>query len=114
MWLSLEVHSALSFGGAIPRSPDLHFGLSGVWGLYAAALLAVGIYLGARLVRLMSLVLFAVTLAKMAFHDLWLLDTLQRLMGFVGIGVLLLACSLMYHRYRGELLRGGAPDDRVS
>lgn len=108
LWLSLEVYAAVSYGAVVTDAQDLHFGLSGIWGLYASALLAVGIYFKARLVRMMSLVLFAVTLGKMAVHDLWLLDTLQRLMGFVGIGVLLLACSLMYHRFRSHLLTGSS------
>ena len=102
-WLSLEVN-AYVYQSDGSGAQDLHFGLSGMWGLYASALLGVGIYLRARLARLLSLVLFGVTIAKMALHDLWLFDTLQRLIGFVGIGVLLLTCSLMYHRFREWVL----------
>lgn len=105
IWLSLEVYSGLSNEGAIsPRSADLQFGLSAVWALYAGALLVVGIIFPARSARLVSLILFGVTLTKMAAHDLWLLDTLQRLIGFGGIGALLLACSLLYHRFKAALL----------
>jgi uncharacterized membrane protein len=103
-WLSLEVYAAVSEGSAAAVSQDLHFGLSGVWALYAAGLLGVGIYFRARQARLMSLALFGLTIMKMALHDLWLLDTLQRLIGFVGIGVLLLACSAMYQRFREWVL----------
>lgn len=103
LWLSLEVFSAVSDGVVNPDLEDLHFGLSGVWGLYAAGALGVGILLRTRPIRMLGVVLFSVTLAKMALHDLWLLDSLQRLMGFVGIGVLLLGCSLMYHRFRDHL-----------
>ena len=104
VWLSLEVYSGASDGGrSVPRPEDLHFGLSGVWALYASGALAAGIFLRSRLARTTSLGLFGVVVAKMALHDLWLLDTLQRLIGFVGIGALLLACSLMYHRFRGWL-----------
>jgi uncharacterized membrane protein len=104
LWLSLEVYSYVSHQGSIlPNNADLQFGLSGVWALYAGGLLIVGILFRARIARLMSLVLFGATLVKMAVHDLWLLDSLQRLIGFVGIGVLLLACSLMYHRFKPML-----------
>jgi uncharacterized membrane protein len=114
LWLSLEVYSAVWYNVATPKTEDLQFGLSGVWALYAGALLAIGIFFRARQARLMSLVLFGVTIAKMAVHDLWLLDTLQRLIGFAGIGALLLSCSLMYHRFREwfepvDSLPGGAP-----
>jgi uncharacterized membrane protein len=108
LWLSIEVYSSVSDGGArFPSAADLQFGLSGVWALYAAGLLTAGMFVRSRLARLMSLALFGIVLVKMAVHDLWLLDTLQRLIGFAGIGILLLACSLMYHRFRGWLL----PDD---
>lgn len=113
LWLSLEVYSAVWYNVATPRAEDLQFGLSGVWALYAGSLLAVGIFFRVRPARLMSLVLFGVTILKMATHDLWLLDTLQRLIGFAGIGALLLACSLMYHRFRewvvpADSIPGGA------
>lgn len=104
LWLSLEVYASVWYGEVAPRSQDLQFGLSGVWSLYASVLLGAGIVLRARQVRMMSLVLFGITIFKMAIHDLWLLDTLQRLIGFVGIGALLLVCSLMYHRFRDWLL----------
>ena len=101
LWLSLEVYSVVSDRGAlIPRPEDLQFGLSGIWALYAGGLLVAGIVLKSRMARLMSVIVFGVTLAKMAVHDLWLLDTLQRLIGFMGIGILLLACSLLYHRFK--------------
>lgn len=107
VWLSLEVYAAVSHEGSIvPRAADLHFGLSAVWALYAGALVMVGIVFRSRPARLMSVILFGVTLTKMATHDLWLLDTLQRLIGFGGIGVLLLGCSLLYHRFRTILLAG--------
>jgi uncharacterized membrane protein len=110
LWLSLEVYSAVWHGVATPRTQDLQFGLSGVWALYASALLAVGIYFRSRLARTLSLWLFGLTLVKMALHDLWLLDTLQRLIGFVGIGILLLTSSLLYHRFREWIF----PPDAIS
>lgn len=103
-WLSLEVYVAASMGVASPDPQDLQFGLSGVWALYASLLLVVGIFFRVRQARLMSLALFGATVTKMALHDLWLLDTLQRLIGFVGIGLLLLACSAMYQRFREWVL----------
>lgn len=108
-WLSAEVYAAAAGEIGVPEDQDLHFGLSGAWGLYAAALLGVGIFIRNRVVRMMSLGLFGVTVMKMALHDLWLLDTLQRLIGFVGIGVLLLACSLLYQRFREWILFEGTP-----
>ncbi|MEA2460611.1 MAG: hypothetical protein QOH90_788, partial [Actinomycetota bacterium] len=106
-WLSLEVYGALATDLVAPRPQDLQFALSGVWAAYAGILFLVGVFLRLRPARIMSLCLFGITIAKMAINDLWLLDTLQRLVGFFGIGVLLLASSLLYHRSR----EWGANDD---
>jgi uncharacterized membrane protein len=32
--------------------------------------------------------------------DLWTLSTGERVLAFIGVGCLLLACSLMYHRFK--------------
>ena len=37
-------------------------------------------------------------------RDLWTLSTGERVLAFVGAGCLLLACSLMYHRFRDMIL----------
>lgn len=114
LWISLEVYSAVTDGGAIvARSQDLQFGLSGAWALYAAGLLVAGIGCRSYGARMMSLALFGLTLSKMGVHDLWLLDTLQRLIGFVGMGILLLGCSLMYHRFKTFLLPDPATKGRL-
>jgi uncharacterized membrane protein len=41
-----------------------------------------------------------VTIVKMALVDLWTVQTGYRVLGFLGIGVLLLTASLTYHRFR--------------
>jgi uncharacterized membrane protein len=106
-WLSLEAYGVLSHHGTvIPQSKDFQFALSAIWGVYAGGTLFVGVGIRSRSLRLLAVALFGLVIVKMAAHDLWLLDTLQRLIGFVGIGVLLLACSLMYHRFKAFLLGG--------
>ena len=57
-----------------------------------------------RWARLAALGLFAVTVAKMLLLDLWTLSTGERVLAFIGVGCLLLACSLMYHRIRDMIL----------
>lgn len=113
LWLSLEVYSRLSKEGTItPRPADLHLGLTAVWSLYGGLLLGAGIYVRARAVRLASVALLAVAAAKLALHDLWLLDTLQRLVGFAGLGILLLASSLAYNHFKPSLLSAGKEGGR--
>ena len=111
LWVSLEVHALLGRGSG-ETFPRVQFALSAVWATYAGVLLAVGVAARSRTLRVMSVALFALTLTKMTFTDLWLLPTLHRLMGFVGVGMLLLACSLMYQRFRAFLLESGVAQVR--
>jgi uncharacterized membrane protein len=69
--------------------------------------LAIGIVKRLHGARTLALVIFCVTLFKMAVNDLWLLDTALRTIAFIGLGVLLLGCSLLYHRFR-DVLNGTA------
>ena len=103
-WMSAEAiahyHAVAGGTGWQP----LQFTLSTTWGLYAGALLTVGVVTRQRWARLAALGLFAVTVAKMLLLDLWTLSTGERVLAFIGVGCLLLACSLMYHRFRDMIL----------
>lgn len=43
-----------------------------------------------------------------SLNDLWLIAPLHRIVSFIGIGVLMLLCSLTYHRFKQFIL--GLPD----
>ena len=80
----------------------VHFGLSAGWTLYAALILCVGIAAQRKLARTFALVLLAAVMTKLVALDLWLLPPLLRTASFVGLGAVLLVCSLMYHRLLPE------------
>ena len=81
--------------------------LSALWGGYAALLLAVGIRVRQPWARYLGLGIFGVTLVKMVTIDLWHLEMLHRTIAFIGLGVLMIACSFLYNRFR-ELIVGPA------
>ena len=56
-------------------------------------LLAVGVATRQRWARLAALGLFTATVVKMLVVDLWTLSTGERVLAFIGVGCLLLACS---------------------
>ncbi len=100
-WLSLEARAAVD--SALPSvefARVLAFSLSAIWAVYAGILLAVGIAFRLRSARLFAVGVFGVTLIKMVVSDLWLVGQAQRVVSFAGIGVLLLACSLLFHRFK--------------
>jgi uncharacterized membrane protein len=114
-WACAEAHAYLvrHFSG-VELERAMAFSLSGIWALYAAGMFAVGIAWGLRDIRLMAVGLFGVTLLKMVLNDAWMLSGGQRALVFAGVGILLMACSLAYHRFRDLLLgysTDGAPSD---
>ena len=53
--------------------------------------------------RITALVIFAAAILKVFLYDLSLLETFYCIISFIGLGVLLLAASYLYHRYRHRL-----------
>jgi uncharacterized membrane protein len=106
IWLSLEAR------GAIESARVLTFSISAIWAAYAAVLLAIGIAARLRSARLLAIGIFGVTLVKMVGGDLWTIGPIHRIISFAGIGALLLACSLLFHRVKHVVLgeRDGAAE----
>ncbi len=73
-------------------------------GTYAAGLLAAGFGLRNRISRLAGLVLFGVTLGKLAFFDVWSLERLLQIIVLVTVGLLLLAGGFLYARFGRRLI----------
>jgi uncharacterized membrane protein len=103
-WLSLEATTSFRPLTDTRAVESLHFTLTGIWGLYATALLAVGISARLAGARYLALTIFGITALKLLLHDVWLLDTLYRTLVFMGFGVIFLTCSVMYHRFRDVVL----------
>ena len=79
------------------------FGVSVAWTVFALSLLVVGIAVRNRDIRLQGLAVFSLTILKVFFVDTAALDTLGRTVSFVVLGVILLAASFIYSRYRDEV-----------
>ncbi len=78
--------------------------LSGVWLLYSGVLLTVGIWKSSKGLRFFSIGLFGLTILKIFVYDLSFLETLYRIFSFIGLGLILLAASYAYQRYKHLLL----------
>jgi uncharacterized membrane protein len=90
--------------GELDRLENLkQLSLSGAWLVFSIALMAAGILRRSRGLRVGSIVLFGVTILKIFIYDLSFLDTLYRIFSFVGLGVILLAVSYVYQRYKGVI-----------
>jgi uncharacterized membrane protein len=66
-------------------------------------LLAAGFPLRERILRLSGLAVLLTCILKLFFHDLRRLETLPRILSFMVLGLILLAVSWAYTRYRERL-----------
>ncbi|MEN6375867.1 MAG: DUF2339 domain-containing protein [Smithella sp.] len=104
--LSAEVHDFFRFRA--PRHVlgwgDAHYGyqlsLSILWAMYASLLIGAGIFRRLRGVRLLGILLLAITILKVFLIDLSELRTFYRIISFVILGLLLLAVSYGYNRFK--------------
>ena len=72
--------------------------LSFVWTLCAAAFIAVGLRRNYAPIRYLAIVLFGITVVKVFLVDLSVLGGIYRILGFMGVGLALLAVSFLYQR----------------
>lgn len=75
------------------------------WGIEGLALLVAGFPLRARVLRLEGLSMLVVCVLKLFFYDLRNLETIYRILSFVALGVILLAVSSLYTRFRERVKR---------
>ncbi|MGB6121318.1 MAG: DUF2339 domain-containing protein [Bacteroidota bacterium] len=85
-------------------------GLSLSWLLISIAMMAGGIWKRNRIVRIESILLFGVSILKIFIYDLSYLETLYRIFSFLGLGLVLLAVSYLYQKYKDVILEQSEPD----
>lgn len=74
-----------------------------VLALEAIAIVAAGLYLNRRQIRLGGIAMFLFSILKVFVYDLSELDTLPRIFSFIVLGAMLIGASWAYTRYREEL-----------
>ncbi|HCQ02901.1 MAG TPA: hypothetical protein DIT99_20415 [Candidatus Latescibacteria bacterium] len=72
--------------------------VSGVWLIDAVIIMARGMWQRTQVIRITAMVFFGCAVLKMFVYDLSFLDTLYRIVSFIGLGVILMLVSYVYHR----------------
>jgi uncharacterized membrane protein len=86
-------------------------GISILWAVFALSLLLSGIWRNQRALRYVGLALFTLVIGKVFFRDLAELDQFFRIIAFIVLGVLVLAGSFVYLKYR-ETFAIESPQDK--
>ena len=79
--------------------------LTMAWAMEALALLGAGFPLRDRLQRLSGLALFMLCVLKLFLYDLRALETVNRILSFIVLGLILVGVSWVYTRFRDRLKR---------
>jgi len=95
--LSSELISWMDIAGS---TQSYKLGLSILWGCYSLFLISLGIWKKKKYLRIGAIILFAITLIKLFVYDISHLDTISKTIVFVSLGILLLAISFLYNKYR--------------
>ena len=74
--------------------------LSIIWALYASVITGIGIVKKIRLLRILGIILIGATIFKVFLIDLSELKTIYRITSFIILGLLLLAVSYLYNRFK--------------
>jgi uncharacterized membrane protein len=82
--------------------------LSGGWLFFSILLMGFGIWRRDRTLRIFAIVLFGLTILKIFLYDLSFLETVYRIVSFIALGVILLAVSYLYQRYRAIIFEPSA------
>ena len=95
-------------GFGLARHPSLPRSLgrpTTAWAVEALALLAVGFPLRDRIQRLTGLALFMICVLKLFLYDLRELETVNRILSFLVLGLILVGVSWVYTRFCDRLQR---------
>jgi hypothetical protein len=74
--------------------------LSILWGAYSLFLIAWGIHCKRQHLRIMAIVIFGITLLKLAAYDIESLNAIRKTIVFVALGLILLVASFLYNKYK--------------
>jgi uncharacterized membrane protein len=94
-YYSPGVEVTFEFSGGFQK--DMTYTLA--WGIFALSLLALGMAMRSKTLRIWAIGLVCVTVAKGALHDLWALGSLYRVGAIVGLAMTLLAVSYLTQRF---------------
>ncbi|MGE5559770.1 MAG: DUF2339 domain-containing protein [Chloroflexota bacterium] len=99
VWLAFQANS----GFALAATRD--FGISASWGVYGLIVLIAGFALRERATRLLGLLTLALTLGKIGLRDMWQLTVNWRIWITIGLGLVFVVASLLYHRFAPIILQ---------
>jgi hypothetical protein len=79
---------------------SLKLGLSILWGSYALMLIVIGLKRQSKPLRVLAIILFSVTIAKLFLYDMADMSTIAKTIVMIILGVLMLVASFLYNKVK--------------
>ncbi len=86
--------------------------LSGLWAIYSVVLIIIGFIAKHAPSRICAIVLFFITIFKVFIFDLSSLESIYRIISFIGLGCILLLVSFLYTRFKDQIMVAVIGDQR--
>lgn len=90
--------------GARTNFMAMHLSLSIIWAVYSIIMVIIGIVRRYKPLRIFAIALFGLAIFKVFLFDLSTLRGVYRMISLVGLGLILLAVSFLYQKYRYIIL----------
>jgi hypothetical protein len=107
IYSTLELNTLLTCKAPLFRAG----GISILWGLFGLSFVLCGILREIKPMRYAGLLLFSVVVLKVFFSDLSRLSQLSRIIAFISLGLVVLAGSFIYVRFRDFFSTGSKQKD---
>lgn len=104
-WLiTAEIVSYFNFSGLVDKESSKQMTISIAWAVYSIILMIIGIFRKYSSMRLLSMIIFFITILKVFLFDISNLSTIYRIMSFIVLGVILLLAAFLYNKYKDKIL----------
>jgi uncharacterized membrane protein len=102
-WITAEIQSFWDVRDSTPQAYLYeHVMLSLAWGLYGAAVIAIGLRRNFAPLRYIGIAVITFSSLKVLLYDLWALGGIYQIVGFIAFGVLLVTVSYLYQKRRAS------------
>lgn len=119
LFLTLETDAYFDYRRSLPQETmaflnSKNLVLSLLWGMHAAILVVLGFWRRLKGIRWFGLGFLGLVILKVFLFDLSSLSTPNRILSFMALGIILLAVSWLYHRYKNQIMGGNEDEDQVN
>jgi len=99
-------HSGAIGSNAVAINDARKIGFPVLWGIFSFIMMFLGMKIGNKQLRIVSLSLFSLTILKLFVFDVWEMSPIGKIISFISLGILLLIVSFLYQKLKRIIIDG--------